>query len=226
MDGHQGHRRRRRQHLYPGAGRRLRSTCGPPPHRRARPARHGPRPARRRRRPRAAHARPARLDRPPAADRRSGCGPRRRRLRAVPAAGRWPGRAARRRDAPPPIRGHRPGDDGRGWLRQGDAHGPGHPRARRARRPPLGARRVDRRLHEPGRHRHPGPHRWRAPGDRVVQRRDQPAAPDGHALRRRARTGRAGACRAQPPDLGACGPRRWRRPAARAARRARRAVRR
>ena len=86
--------------------------------------------------------------------------------------------------------------------------------------------RVDRRLHEPGRHRHPGPHRWRAPGDRVVQRRDQPAAPDGHALRRRARTGRAGACRAQPPDLGACGPRRWRRPAARAARRARRAVRR
>ena len=38
-------------------------------------------------------------------DRRSRRGARRRRLRAVPAAGRWPGRAARRRDAPPPSSG-------------------------------------------------------------------------------------------------------------------------
>ena len=49
--------------------------------------------------------------------------------------------------------------------------------------------RLDRRLHEPGRHRHPGAHRRRASGDRPVQRRDHAPAAVGRPVRRRARSG-------------------------------------
>ena len=75
------------------------------------------------------------------------------------------------------------------------------------------AGRLDRRLHEPGRDRHPGAARCRPSGDRPVQRGDRVPAPVRRALRRGARAGRARARRAQPPDLGAGGPGRRGRPA-------------
>ena len=73
--------------------------------------------------------------------------------------------------------------------------------------------RLDRRLHEPGRDRQPGPHRRRASRHRPVQRGDQHPARHGRAVRRRARPGPARARRAQPPELGARRPCRRRRPA-------------
>ena len=63
--------------------------------------------------------------------------------------------------------------------------------------------RLDRRLHEPGGGRQPGPHRCRAPGHRPVQHGDQRPARDGRAVRRDAGPGPARARRAEPPDLGA-----------------------
>ena len=66
-----------------------------------------------------------------------------------------------------------------------------------------GARRVDHRLHQPGRHRHPRAAPGGAPRGRAVQRGDRvPAALRGLARRT---PGVAGARprRAQPPDLGA-----------------------
>ena len=50
-------------------------------------------------------------------------------------------------------------------------------------------RRLDRRLHQPGRDRDPGAARRRPPRDRPVQRRDQLPAPDRFASRRAARAG-------------------------------------
>ena len=63
-----------------------------------------------------------------------------RRLRPAPAPGRRPGGAARGRDGPARLRLHRPGDDGRRRLREGDAHRAGRPRDRRSR---AGARAPD-----------------------------------------------------------------------------------
>ena len=85
--------------------------------------------------------------------------------------------------------------------------------------------RVDRRLHEPGRDRHPGAARRGTPCDRALQRRDHGAArdsaPPGHRAGARARRPR----RAQPPDVGAACPRRRRGQAAGPPRRARRRAR-
>ena len=89
------------------------------------------------------------------------------------------------------------------------------------------ARRVDRRLHEPGRDRHARAARRRPPRGRPVQRRDRASSGTFARLlgvepaRVRRRPGRP-----QPPDLGARGAPRRRRRAARAARRARRRARR
>ena len=80
--------------------------------------------------------------------------------------------------------------------------------------------RVDRRLHQPGRHRHPGAPRGRAQGGGAVQRGHRlPAQVRRHAGRR-AGAGAARPRRAQPPDLGAARARRRPGPAAGAARRA------
>ena len=85
------------------------------------------------------------------------------------------------------------------------------------------ARRVDHRLHQPGRHRHPRPARGGAPCGRAVQRGHRLPAHVRRAAGRRPRTGRARPRRSQPPDLGAAASSaRRRRPAARAAGRARR----
>ena len=158
------------------------------------------------------------------ADRRPRRGDRRRRLRPHPAAGRRPGRPPRRRDAAPAVRRDRPGDDRRRRLRQGAAD-----RARSSSSSPSsppGGRRPD---------------AWIVDFTNPVGIVTQALIDDGHRaiglcnvainLQRRfaarfgvdAGAGRARARRAQPPDLGAGGPRRRRRPAARAARRARRA---
>ena len=51
------------------------------------------------------------------------------------------------------------------------------------------SRRLDRRLHEPRRDRHPGAARRRPPGDRAVQRRDRDPAPDGGPVRASHRIG-------------------------------------
>ena len=71
--------------------------------------------------------------------------------------------------------------------------------------PPSGAGRVDRRLHQPGRHRHPGAAGRGPPRDRAVQRRDRLPAAVREAVRGRARARPAGARRPQPPDVGARG---------------------
>ena len=76
---------------------------------------------------------------------------------------------------------------GAGGLRQGAAHGAGRARDRRARPRAGRARHLDRRLHEPGRDRHAGAARPRAPGDRALQRGDRAAALGGEAARGRAR---------------------------------------
>ena len=73
------------------------------------------------------------------------------------------------------------------------------------------AGRLDRRLHEPRRDRHPGPARCRPPEHRPVQRRDRVPAPLRRPVRRRAGAGRARAGRAQPPHLDPGGPGRRRR---------------
>ncbi len=62
---------------------------------------------------------------------------RRRRLRARPAAGRRARRPAAGRDDPAPVRVPRPGDDGRGRLRQGASHRPRRARHRPPTRPGL-----------------------------------------------------------------------------------------
>ena len=88
------------------------------------------------------------------------------------------GQAARNagRDLAAGVRLRRAGDDRRGRPGQGAAHGPGRARHRRAgRRGSTG--RLDHRLHQPGRHRDPGPAPGGAPGGRAVQRGDRlPAA--------------------------------------------------
>ena len=64
-----------------------------------------------------------------------------------------------------------------------------------------GPGRLDRRLHEPRRHRHPRAARRRAPCDRPLQRRHQLPAPAGAAGRRGAAARRRRPGRPQPPDL-------------------------
>ncbi len=89
----------------PGARRGIRTPAlGPPPDRRARPARHRRRTARGRRRAGTPDARPTGLGRPRHPHRRSRRRPRRRRLRAPATAGRRPGGTARRRDTAAPLR--------------------------------------------------------------------------------------------------------------------------
>ena len=61
-------------------------------------------------------------------------------------------------------------------------------------------RRLDRRLHQPGRDRHPGPARRRATGRSACATWPSAAAQPGRAVRRDARSGPARARRAQPPD--------------------------
>ena len=89
------------------------------------------------------------------------------------------GQAARLSDETVPLalRLHRPGDDRRRRLRQGAAHGAGRARDRRARARARRGRRVDRRLHEPGRDRHARAARRRSPRRRALQRRDRLPAP-------------------------------------------------
>ena len=98
-DGRQGHRRRRRQHVHARARRGVRPSLDRAAGRRARAARHRRRAARDRRRAGRADARQAGLARPARPDRDPRRGARRRRLRAHPAAGRRAGGPARRRDA-------------------------------------------------------------------------------------------------------------------------------
>ena len=96
----------------------------------------------------------------------------------------------------------------------------------RARARARGGRRVDRRLHEPGRDRHARAARRRPPRRRPLQRRDRLPALVRAAARRRARARGRRPGRPQPPDLGARGAPRRRGRAAAAARRARRRARR
>ena len=70
-----------------------------------------------------------------------------------------------------------------------------------------GTGRVDHRLHQPGRHRHPGPAAGRPPRRRAVQRRHRLPASVRRLPRGRARPGTARPRRAEPPHLGASGPR-------------------
>ena len=129
-------------------------------------------------------------------------GARRRGRGAAPAAGRRAGRAQPGRDLAAGVRLRRAGDDRRGRAGEGAADGPGRARHRRAGHQG-GAGRVDHRLHQPGRHRHPSTPAGGAPRGRPVQRGDRVPA----SLRRLARRtpGVAGARprRAQPPDVGA-----------------------
>ena len=77
-----------------------------------------------------------------------------------------------------------------------------------------GERRVDRRLHEPGRDRHARAARRRASRRRALQRRDRVPAPSRGAARRGAAARRRRPGRAQPPHVGSArAPRRPRRPA-------------
>ena len=149
-------------------------------------------------------------------------GPHRRRRGADPAAGRRAADADQRRDVPTGVRLRRAGDDRRRRAREGAAHGPGRARHRPPRTGTRPAGRVDRGLHQPGRHRHPGAARRRTPRGRAVQRRDRSPAGAGEAARRG--TGRRDARprRAQPPDVGARGHRGRCGPAAGADRQARR----
>ena len=130
--------------------------------------------------------------------------------------------AARQRDETWPLEYGCVGQEttGAGRAGQGAAHrarGPGH---RRPRPPPLAARRVDHRLHQPGGHRHPRAAGRRPPGHRAVQLRDRVPAPLRQPARRGPGAGRPGPRRAEPPDLGAGGAGRRGRRAARAHRRA------
>ena len=191
----------------------------PAAHRRARPARHGRGPARDRRRSRPAHARSPRLGGAPPTDRRPRRRARWRGLRPVPAARRRPGRAPRStRRVPLQF----------GVIGQETTGAGGFAKALRtvpvvlelaelaAKR--AAPERLDRRLHESGGHRDPGADRRRPPRDRAVQRRHQHATPVRRGVRGGTRAGRARACRAQSPELGAGDPRRRRRSPARAAR--------
>ena len=81
--------------------------------------------------------------------------------------------AALRRDGAARVRLHRPGDDRRGRAREGASHRSGGARDRRARARARRRRRLDRRLHEPGRHRHARAARRRSPRGRPLQRRDR-----------------------------------------------------
>ena len=88
------------------------------------------------------------------------------------------------------------------------------------------ARRVDHRLHQPGRHRDPGAARRRAPGGRAVQRGDRLPARSRRCSAWRPEQVSPRPRRAEPPDLDARGARRREGPAAGAARRSRRGDRR
>ena len=101
------------------------------------------------------------------------------------------GQAARlgRRDAAAAVRPHRPGDDRARRVREGPAHGAAGPRDRRGVRAARRARRLDPRLHQPGRDRHPGAARCRASRHRAVQRGDRVPAQARAALRRRRPSG-------------------------------------
>ena len=94
------------------------------------------------------------------------------------------GQAARLQDETVPLACGCIGQEttGRRRLRQGAAHGAGRARHRRAGARARSARRVDRRLHQPGRDRHPGAARRRSPRRRAVQRRDRLPAARARAL--------------------------------------------
>ncbi len=124
------------------------------------------------------------------------------RRRPAAAAGRRPGHPAPGRDLAAGVRLHRAGDHRRGRLRQGAAHGAGRAGRGRARQAAGAAGRLDHRLHQPGRHRHP-----RAAGrgpscHRAVQRRDRLPAAVRLPAGRHARAGRARSRRSQSSDLG------------------------
>ena len=160
------------------------------------------------------------------ADRRPRRCDRRRVVRALPDPRRRAGGAAARRDGAAALRLHRPGDDRRRRLREGDAHGAGDPRARGARRRARRAGRLDRRLHEPGGDRDARAARRRPPRRRALQRRDHLPATVRAAARRRARARARRPGRAEPPDVDSRGAARRPRRAPRAARRAWRRARR
>ena len=169
-----------------------------------------------RRRPGAAHPAPPRLRRTLHHHDRPRRGRERGLVRARPAPRRRHGGAPARRDHPPAVRLHRPGDDRPGRLRQGAAHGAGRPGHRRRHATPGRAGRLAAGLHQPVGSRHAGAARPRPSRHRSVQRADRLSAPVRRAARRGARTRTARARRPEPPVVGAQGDRRRRRPSARA----------
>ena len=191
--------------VHPRTGRRLRPAA-----RRAAGRRAGPgRPGRRRARASSPHV-PADAGprRPPgpvvAHDRRrrrastaptrccSSCGSAARPPGSRTRRGRWSAAASARRPPAPAA-----------WPRRCAPCRSCSTSPRRCRSRPPG--RLDRRLHQPGRHRHPGAAGRRAPRGRAVQRGDRVPALVRRAARGRAGRGRARPRRAQPPDLGAGG---------------------
>ncbi len=134
------------------------------------------------------------------------------------------GQAARHRDESWPLECGCIGQEttGAGGLAKALRTVPDRARHRRARGQVRGTRRMDRRLHQPGRHRHSCAARRRASGRRPVQRRDRVRALLRAAARGRPFAGAARPRRPEPPVVGAGRDRRRRRRAAAIAGRPRR----
>ena len=185
---------------------------------RTRPARPLGRAAGRGRWPGAAHPRPRRARRPATHDHLDGGRRRRSVRRAHPVARRRAAGPAGRRDPARQVRAARAGDHRPGRLRQGAAHRAGRVGDRRPGRPAGRSEGVDRRLHQPGGHRHPCPARRRPPRPRPVQCRDRVPAADRSPAGRRGRPGPPRPRRPESSVLDPAGARGRRRPVARAAR--------
>ena len=175
VDGRTDHRCGRREHLHPRVDRWAGASRRPAATRRTGASRPRCAAAGDRRRHGAADADARWLDRSTRDVRRPGCRPRRRQHGAGAAADRRAGGAGDRRVAASRLRMHRPGDDGRRWIREGAAHGAGDAGHRRANGGTCRARRVAGRLHQSRRDRHACPARRGPSGDRAVQRCDRHA---------------------------------------------------
>ena len=182
---HEARRRRRRLDVHARARRRVHPHARPAPRRRALAARHE----------RASGSRSSPGSRAgcscarhiPFASQTTSAARRRRRRgrrRADPAPRRRPGGADGRRVAAACVRLYRPGDDRLRRPREGAPDGARRARHRRA-RAVARAGHLDRRLHEPGRHRHEGAARRGASSRRALQRGDGLPAALRQGARRR-----------------------------------------
>ena len=179
---------RRGQHVYARADRGHRAAQRPPPGRRAGADGRQRGAARTDRRPVLGGSCATRLAGPHHHHSVARRGGRWRLFRPGPAAHRRSAGTADRRDVPPRFGTIGQETTGAGGFAKALRTVPVVLELARAGRSPRRARRVDGRLHQPRRDRHPGAARWRTPRRRPVQRGDRSAAATGGALRSRRRT--------------------------------------